>query len=95
MQKRIIECVPNFSEGRDMEVIKQITNAIESVKGVKLLDVDPGEATNRTVITFVGEPEAVADAAVASIKRATELIELCKAKLYDVEKSLEIHTPKG
>ena len=59
-----------------MEVIKQITNAIESVKGVKLLDVDPGEATNRTVITFVGEPEAVADAAVASIKRATELIDM-------------------
>ena len=76
MQKRIIECVPNFSEGRDMEVIKQITNAIEAVKGVKLLDVDPGEATNRTVITFVGEPEAVADAAVASIKRATELIDM-------------------
>ncbi len=76
MQKRIIECVPNFSEGRNMEVIKQITNAIEAVKGVKLLDVDPGEATNRTVITFVGEPEAVADAAVASIKRATELIDM-------------------
>ena len=76
MQKRIIECVPNFSEGCDMEIIKQITNAIESVKGVKLLDVDPGEATNRTVITFVGEPEAVADAAVASIKRATELIDM-------------------
>ena len=76
MQKRIIECVPNFSEGRDMEVIKQITNSIEAVKGVKLLDVDPGEATNRTVITFVGEPEAVADAAVASIKRATELIDM-------------------
>ena len=76
MQKRIIECVPNFSEGRDMEVIKQITNTIEAVKGVKLLDVDPGEATNRTVITFVGEPEAVADAAVASIKRATELIDM-------------------
>lgn len=76
MQKRIIECVPNFSEGRDMEIIKQITNAIESIKGVKLLDVDPGEATNRTVITFVGEPETVADAAVASIKRATELIDM-------------------
>ena len=56
MQKRIIECVPNFSEGRNMEVIKQITNAIEAVQGVKLLDVDPGEATNRTVITYVGEP---------------------------------------
>lgn len=59
-----------------MEIIKQITNAIEAVKGVKLLDVDPGEATNRTVITFVGGPEAVADAAVASIKRATELIDM-------------------
>ena len=76
MQKRIIECVPNFSEGRNMEVIKQITDAIEGVKGVKLLDVDPGEATNRTVVTFVGEPQAVADAAVASIKRATELIDM-------------------
>ncbi len=76
MQKRIIECVPNFSEGRDTEVIKQITDAIEAVKGVKLLDVDPGEATNRTVITFVGEPEAVCEAAVAGIKRATELIDM-------------------
>ncbi len=76
MQKRIIECVPNFSEGRNMEVIKQITDAIESIKGVKLLDVDPGEATNRTVVTFVGEPEAVMNAAVASIKRATELIDM-------------------
>ena len=59
-----------------MEVIKQITDAIEGVKGVKLLDVDPGEATNRTVVTFVGEPQAVGDAAVASIKRATELIDM-------------------
>lgn len=78
--KRIIECVPNFSEGRNMEVIKQITDAIEGVKGVKLLDVDPGEATNRTVVTFVGNPEAVADAAVASIKRATELIDMRQHK---------------
>lgn len=76
MQKRIIECVPNFSEGRNAETIKQITDAIESIRGVKLLDVDPGEATNRTVVTFVGEPEAVMDAAVASIKRATELIDM-------------------
>lgn len=74
--KRIIECVPNFSEGRNMETIKQITDSIESVKGVKLLDVDPGEATNRTVVTFVGEPEAVVEAAVAGIKRATELIDM-------------------
>ena len=63
-----------------MEVIKQITDAIENIKGVKLLDVDPGEATNRTVITFVGEPEAVMDAAVASIKRATELIDMRRHK---------------
>ena len=74
--KRIIECVPNFSEGRNMDVIKQITDTIEATKGVKLLDVDPGEATNRTVVTFVGEPDAVADAAVAAIKRAIELIDM-------------------
>ena len=80
MQKRIIECVPNFSDGRNAETIKQITDAIESVKGVKLLDVDPGEATNRTVVTFVGEPEAVMNAAVASIKRATELIDMRQHK---------------
>lgn len=76
MQKRIIECVPNFSEGRNMETIKQITDVIDAAKGVKLLDVDPGEATNRTVVTFVGEPAAVCDAAVAAIKRATELIDM-------------------
>ncbi len=80
MQKRIIECVPNFSEGRNMEIIKHITDAIEAVKGVKLLDVDPGEATNRTVVTFVGEPEAVVDAAVAGVKRATELIDMRQHK---------------
>ena len=80
MQKRIIECVPNFSEGRNAEVIKQITDVIEAAKGVKLLDVDPGEATNRTVVTFVGEPEAVCDAAVAAIKRATELIDMRQHK---------------
>lgn len=78
--KRIIECVPNFSEGRNMETIKQITDAIESVKGVKLLDVDPGEATNRTVVTFVGEPDAVVEAAVAGIKRAAELIDMRQHK---------------
>ncbi len=80
MQKRIIECVPNFSEGRNMETIKQITDVIEAAKGVKLLDVDPGEATNRTVVTFVGEPAAVCDAAVAAIKRATELIDMRQHK---------------
>lgn len=80
MQKRIIECVPNFSEGRNMETIKSITDVIEAAKGVKLLDVDPGEATNRTVVTFVGEPKAVCDAAVAAIKRATELIDMRQHK---------------
>lgn len=80
MQKRIVECVPNFSEGRNAETIKQITDVIEAAKGVKLLDVDPGEATNRTVVTFVGEPEAVCDAAVAAIKRATELIDMRQHK---------------
>ncbi len=80
MQKRIIECVPNFSEGRNMDVIKQITGVIEASKGVKLLDVDPGEATNRTVVTFVGEPEAVCNTAVAAIKRATELIDMRQHK---------------
>lgn len=74
--KPIIECVPNFSEGRDKGVIRQITDVIEQVEGVKLLDVDPGEATNRTVVTFVGEPEAVVEAAFQSVKKAGELIDM-------------------
>lgn len=78
--KRIIECVPNFSEGRDKEVIRQITSAIEAAADVKLLDVDPGEATNRTVVTFVGEPEAVVEAAFIGVKRAAELIDMRKHK---------------
>ena len=61
MAKRIIECVPNFSEGRDKEVIRQITLAIEQAADVRVLNVDPGEATHRTVVTFVGEPEAVVE----------------------------------
>lgn len=76
MTKRIIECVPNFSEGRDPEKIKAITDAIEAVEGVKLLDVDPGKATNRTVVTFVGEPEAVVEAAFQGVKRAAEVIDM-------------------
>lgn len=76
--KQLIECVPNFSEGRDMSVIKQITDAIESVEGVKLLDVDPGKATNRTVVTFVGEPEPVTQAAFLAIQKAAELIDMSK-----------------
>ncbi len=76
MEKRIIECVPNFSEGRDKAVIAQITAAIEAASDVKLLDVDPGEATNRTVVTFVGEPEAVLEAAFQGVKKAAELIDM-------------------
>ena len=74
--KQLIECVPNFSEGRDMTIIKQITDQVESVEGVKLLDVDPGRATNRTVVTFVGEPEAVLEAAFLAVKRASEVIDM-------------------
>jgi glutamate formiminotransferase/formiminotetrahydrofolate cyclodeaminase len=75
---QIIECVPNFSEGQDMEVIKQITDQIESVEGVKLLDVDPGKATNRTVVTFVGQPEQVLEAAFLAVKMASEIIDMSK-----------------
>ncbi len=78
MQKKIIECVPNFSEGRDLSVIKQITAVIESVEGVKLLDVDPGKDTNRTVVTFVGDPETVSKAAFIAVKKASELIDMSK-----------------
>jgi len=74
--KQLIECVPNFSEGQDMGIIKQITDQIESVEGVRLLDVDPGKATNRTVVTFVGEPEAVLQAAFLAVKKASEIIDM-------------------
>ncbi|MDO4757700.1 MAG: glutamate formimidoyltransferase [Rikenellaceae bacterium] len=76
MALQLIECVPNFSEGRNKEVIREITNAIEAAAPVKLLDVDPGEATNRTVVTFVGEPEAVVEAAFQGVKRASEVIDM-------------------
>lgn len=74
--RQIVECVPNFSEGRDRNVIKQITDVIEAGEGVKLLDVDPGEATNRTVVTFVGSPEAVVETAFRAVKKAGELIDM-------------------
>ena len=74
--ERIIECVPNFSEGRNKEVIDTIVAAIEKAGGVKVLDVDPGEATNRTVVTFVGSPEAVLEAAFQGVKKAGELIDM-------------------
>ncbi|MCM1406108.1 MAG: glutamate formimidoyltransferase, partial [[Clostridium] fimetarium] len=76
--KKIIECVPNFSEGRDKETISAITSAITAAAPVALLDVDPGEATNRTVVTFVGSPDDVVEAAFAGIKRAAELIDMRK-----------------
>ncbi len=78
--RKLIECVPNFSEGRDLTIIKEITDAIESVEGIKLLDVDPGAATNRTVVTFVGEPEPVIEAALLGMKKAKELIDMRKHK---------------
>ncbi|MFN8116570.1 MAG: glutamate formimidoyltransferase [Bacteroidia bacterium] len=78
--QQLIECVPNFSEGLDLSIIKQITDQIESVEGVRLLNVDPGKATNRTVVTFVGSPNAVVDAAYLAIKKAGELIDMSKHK---------------
>ena len=77
---QIIECVPNFSEGNDLSIIKQITDQVETVEGVKLLNVDPGKATNRTVVTFVGSPKAVVQAAFKAIKKAGELIDMGKHK---------------
>jgi glutamate formiminotransferase/formiminotetrahydrofolate cyclodeaminase len=77
-QFALIECVPNFSEGQDKTKIKQITDEIEKIDGVRLLDVDPGKATNRTVVTFVGHPEAVIEAAFWAIKKASEVIEMTK-----------------
>ncbi|HJV23810.1 MAG TPA: hypothetical protein VJ570_13995, partial [Holophagaceae bacterium] len=78
MSQRIVECVPNFSEGRDRAKIKQITDALEAVAGVSLLDVDPGADTNRTVVTIVGEPEAVLEAAFQGVKRAAEVIDMAQ-----------------
>ncbi len=80
MNKQIIECVPNISEGRDINKINAIANVVKTVEGVKLLDIDPGKATNRTVITFVGEPDKVVDAAFKLIKKAAELIDMSKQK---------------
>ncbi|MHB8262130.1 MAG: glutamate formimidoyltransferase [Bacteroidia bacterium] len=78
--QQLIECVPNFSEGNDMNLIKQITNEIEAVEGVRLLNVDPGKATNRTVVTFIGTPDVVIEAAFRAIKKAGELIDMSKHK---------------
>lgn len=78
--RQLIECVPNFSEGNDLNIIKQITDRIESVEGIRLLNVDPGKATNRTVVTFVGEPAAVVEAAFRGISKAAELIDMSRHK---------------
>ena len=78
--RKLIECVPNFSEGRDLDTIRQITDAIESVEGVSLLDVDPGASTNRTVVTFVGNPDAAVEAAFRGIKKAADLIDMRRHK---------------
>ena len=78
--EKLIECVPNFSEGRDEKIIRQITDAIKSADGVSLLDVDPGATTNRTVVTFVGSPEAAVEAAFRGIQKASELIDIRKHK---------------
>ena len=74
--ERIVECVPNFSEGRDMEVIGRIAEAISEVSGIRMLDIDPGAAANRTVITFTGSPEAVSEAAFRGVEKAAELIDM-------------------
>ncbi|TLX75597.1 glutamate formimidoyltransferase [Labilibacter sediminis] len=78
--QQLIECVPNFSEGRDMNIINQITDEIKKIEGVSLIDVDPGKATNRTVVTMVGEPEAIVEAAFNAVKKAKELIDMRKHK---------------
>jgi glutamate formiminotransferase/formiminotetrahydrofolate cyclodeaminase len=75
-EKKLLECVPNFSEGNDMDIIKQITDEIEAIEGVDLLDVDPGKATNRTVVTFIGTPDEVVEAAFNAVKKASELIDM-------------------
>ena len=80
IMQKLIECVPNFSEGRDLDIIRQITAAIETVDGVSLLDVDPGATTNRTVVTFVGSPEAAVEGAFRGIQKAAELIDMRKHK---------------
>lgn len=80
MKRQIIECVPNISEGRDLVKINEIANSVKEIEGIQLLDIDPGKATNRTVITFVGEPQKVIDAAFLLIKKASELIDMTKHK---------------
>ncbi len=77
---KVVECVPNFSEGRDRKVIEAIANAVRATPGVTLLDVDPGESTNRTVYTFVGGPDAIVEGALNAAKAAFPLIDMTKHK---------------
>ena len=90
--RKLIECVPNFSEGRDLDTIRQITDAIETVEGVSLLDVDPGASTNRTVVTFVGNPDAAVEAAFRGIKKAADLIDMRRHKAYGRDRCLSVHS---
>jgi len=78
--KKLIECVPNFSEGNDMHIIDTDTDAMKTVEGISVIDVDPGKATNRTVVTMVGEPEPICEAAFRAVKKAAELIDMTKHK---------------
>jgi len=78
MMSKIIECVPNFSEGRDSKVIEAIAEAVKATPGAVLLDVDPGQSTNRTVYTFVGDPDSIVEAALNAAKVAFNLIDMCK-----------------
>jgi len=78
MSEKLLECVPNFSEGRNPEIIDKIVNEVKTTKGVTLLNVDPGKATNRTVVTFVGNPDAVIEAAFKLIKKTSQLIDMEK-----------------
>ena len=78
--KKLIECVPNFSEGNDMYIIDQITDAMKTVEGISVIDVDPGKATNRTVVTMVGEPEPICEAAFRAVKKAAELIDMTNTR---------------
>ena len=93
--KKLIECVPNFSEGRDQNVIRQITDAIESVDGVSLLDVDPGASTNRTVVTFVGDPDATVEAAFRAIRKAAEECRCKIAQDQGEQKPASVKPPEG
>ena len=91
--KQLIECVPNISEGSDTKKINEIANIVETIEGVSLLNIDPGKATNRTVITFVGEPENVVEAAFLLIQKAQQLIDMStiKVSIQEWEQQMYVH----